>query len=278
MKLLKFILCMGIILFAFPAMSEIYKYVDEYGNTHFTDDFSKVPVEQRPTVDTSVEYKNDTDTEQIPNPDVSHETDDDLTDESVKEVEEIADDSEGQEEMVDLSEETDEEQIVAMDQETEDETDLLAVFDEAELEKDLNAIRNQLEELKKEIDGEYQDPVNLGPKLNTKYHEWDTYLAPDESYMIYCSTKPEGLGDDDLYVTFKQRDGSWSDPIHMGNEINSEKSENRPYVSPDGKYLFYASTVRGNRDIYWVDARIIEKLRPDENPPVLNARQEDILD
>ncbi len=110
--------------------------------------------------------------------------------------------------------------------------------------------------------GKFQSPVNLGPKLNTEYHEWDTYIAPDESYMIYCSTMPGGLGDDDLYVTFKQQDGSWSEPVHMGAEINTDKSENRPYVSTDGKYFFYTSTVRGNRDIYWVDAKIIKKLKP----------------
>jgi len=114
------------------------------------------------------------------------------------------------------------------------------------------------------IDGKYQTPVNLGPKLNTKYHEWDTYTAPDESYMIYCSMMPGGLGDDDLYVTFKKDDGSWSKPVHMGNKINSDKSENRPYVTPDGKYFFYTSTERGNRDIYWVDAKIIEKVKPKE--------------
>ena len=115
--------------------------------------------------------------------------------------------------------------------------------------------------MSKFIRGEYESPVNLGPKLNTEHHEWDTYTAPDESYMIYCSTKPGGLGEDDLYVTYKQSDGKWSDPVHMGNEINTEKSENRPYVSPDGKFLFYASTERGNRDIYWVDARIIEDMK-----------------
>ena len=88
------------------------------------------------------------------------------------------------------------------------------------------------------IKGKYQDLVNLGPKLNTEYHEWDTYTAPD--------------------------DGLWSEPVHMGNEINTDKSENRPYVSPDEKYFFYTSNKRGNRDIYWVDATIIEKLKSDE--------------
>lgn len=117
--------------------------------------------------------------------------------------------------------------------------------------------------LSKYIEGKYQTPVNLGPKLNTEYHEWDTYTAPDESYMIFCSMKPDSLGSDDLYVTFKTGNGTWSEPVHMGNKINTDKSENRPYVSPDGKYFFYASTKRGNRDIYWVDAKIIGELKPD---------------
>ncbi|MFC2156057.1 hypothetical protein ACFLRB_06180 [Acidobacteriota bacterium] len=104
--------------------------------------------------------------------------------------------------------------------------------------------------MSKLIKGKYQIPVNLGPQINTVYHEWDTYIAPDESYMIYCSTMPGGMGDDDLYITYKTRKGSWSKPVHMGNEINTERSENRPYISPDSKYLFYASTIRGNRDIY----------------------------
>ena len=80
--------------------------------------------------------------------------------------------------------------------------------------------------------------------------------------MVYCSTMPGSFGEDDIYVTFKQSDGSWSKPVNMGDKINSEKAENRPYVSPDGKYFFYTSTKRGNRDIYWVDVKIIEELRP----------------
>lgn len=107
----------------------------------------------------------------------------------------------------------------------------------------------------------YKEPVNLGGDLNTEYHEWDTCIAQDESYMIYCSMMPGGQGEDDLYISFREENGSWGRPIHMGNEINSDKSENRPYVSPDGKYLFYTSNVRGSRDIYWVDTRVFESLR-----------------
>jgi Tol biopolymer transport system component len=111
--------------------------------------------------------------------------------------------------------------------------------------------------------GAFRTPVSLGAGLNTEYHEWDTWIAPDESYMIYCSTKPGGMGEDDLYVTFRSEEGVWGAPIHMGNAINTDKSENRPYVSPGGKYFFYTSSARGNRDIYWVDASVIDDLRPD---------------
>ena len=71
-----------------------------------------------------------------------------------------------------------------------------------------------------------------------------------------------GLGEDDLYVSFRKPDGSWIPGVHLGPKINSPASENRPYVSPDGKFLFYTSNKDGNRDIYWVDAKILTALKP----------------
>ncbi len=149
MKFIKFLLCLIIILFAFPAASEIYKYVDENGDIHFTDDFNRVPVEQRPVVEASVEYENDTDADQISESTVSDETGEDFTDESVEEAEEFADDSEKQDEEHNSADMTNEEQIAALAQDSEDEVDFLAPSDEAEVENDLDAIRNQLEVMKK---------------------------------------------------------------------------------------------------------------------------------
>jgi len=111
--------------------------------------------------------------------------------------------------------------------------------------------------------GVYTDPINL-EILNTEFHEWDPYIAPDESYLIFCSTKPDGMGMDDLYVSYKNKSNQWGEPVPMGNMINSPGSENRPYVTNDSRFLFYTSSRRGNRDIYWVDAKIIEELKPEE--------------
>jgi hypothetical protein len=112
------------------------------------------------------------------------------------------------------------------------------------------------------VNGLYPKVENLGAPINTKYHEVDAFVVPDESYMIFCSDKPGGFGKADLYVTFRRKDGSWSDPVNMGEKINSSYSEYIPSVSPDGKYSFFTTDKTGNRDIYWVDAKIIERLRP----------------
>ena len=108
--------------------------------------------------------------------------------------------------------------------------------------------------------GKYTALKNL-EELNTQHHEWDPFVSPDESYLIFCSTKPGGLGGDDFYITFKGSNNKWTEPVHMGDQINSPRSDNRPYVTNDGRYFFYTSSKRGNRDIYWVDAKILQTFR-----------------
>jgi WD40-like Beta Propeller Repeat len=109
-------------------------------------------------------------------------------------------------------------------------------------------------------DGTYAEPINLG-SLNTESDEWDPFIAPDESYVIFCSQKPGGLGRDDLYISFKEKDGRWGPPVNLGEEINSPGSENRPCVTRDGQYFFFTSTRNGSRDVYWVAAAYLDKFK-----------------
>jgi hypothetical protein len=108
--------------------------------------------------------------------------------------------------------------------------------------------------------GAYADPVNL-EALNTEFDEWDPFVAPDESYVIFCSMKPGGLGRDDLYISFRGKDRQWGPPVNLGEEINSPGSENRPAVTRDGKYFFFTSTRRGSRDTFWVEAAYLDRFR-----------------
>lgn len=107
------------------------------------------------------------------------------------------------------------------------------------------------------VDGEFQEPVVLGDAINTKHYEADVFIDPDEAYIIFAASRPDGLGEGDLYISFKKPDGSWTQSKNMGNVVNTSGHELCPYVTYDKKYFFYTS----NGDIYWVSTEVFEELR-----------------
>ncbi|WP_445359584.1 hypothetical protein [Microbulbifer sp. ANSA005] len=117
--------------------------------------------------------------------------------------------------------------------------------------------------------GKRRPPVLLGPHINSGKWTAHPFIAADGSYLIWDSEKDDGYGDKDLYISFRQQDGSWGKAINLGDTINTAGNEASAYVSPDGKYLFFNHNpikredgVDPEGDIYWVDAQIIEKHRP----------------
>ncbi len=120
------------------------------------------------------------------------------------------------------------------------------------------------------VNGQYTEPKNLGVNVNTKAREIYPFVAPDESYLLFISNRSAGEygGIDqyfDIYISFRTRDGLWTRAKKMGDGVNSKAFETTPVVSPDGKHLFFVSQRnKGMGNAYWVDARIIEELKPDE--------------
>lgn len=118
------------------------------------------------------------------------------------------------------------------------------------------------------IDGQYEDPQSLGPQFGVGTYNAHPFIAPDESYVIWDSRRDSGFGSSDLYISFRSPDGGWGPAINMGDKINTADDENYPSVSPDGRFLIFdrrgARRVDGERsvDIFWVDAQIIEDLKP----------------
>lgn len=109
----------------------------------------------------------------------------------------------------------------------------------------------------KSVNGEFQKAVSLSESINTTAYEADVFVDPKETYLIFCSTRPGGLGRGDLYISFKKPDGTWTKAINMGETINTVGHELCPFVTNDGKYLLYTS----KEDIYWVSTKIIDDLR-----------------
>ena len=90
------------------------------------------------------------------------------------------------------------------------------------------------------IDGKFLSPQPINGFINSEYDEGRPFIAPDESYLIFQSDRPGGFGSNDLWISYCES-GIWEEPINLGNQINTEASEFAPYISPDGKYLFFSS-------------------------------------
>ena len=121
--------------------------------------------------------------------------------------------------------------------------------------------------------GGYAPPERIEYGISGKASNFSPYIAPDESYMVFSSTRP-GYGISDLYISFRCSDGRWTEPQNMGPRINTSAKESFPFVSFDGKYLFFMSNrvselnrapiPDGPGNVYWVDASLIPELKPKE--------------
>jgi len=87
---------------------------------------------------------------------------------------------------------------------------------------------------------------------------------------MWDAEREEGHGDNDCYISFRQKDGSWGAAINMGSQINTSFNESSPNVTHDGKYLFFSRGEWKAREDgskywvgrpYWIDAKIIENLK-----------------
>jgi len=115
------------------------------------------------------------------------------------------------------------------------------------------------------VGGKYEEPKLMSEKINSG-KSFHPFIAPDESYLIFDGKREGGYGDSDIYISFRQQDGSWGTAINLGDKVNTSAWEAAASVTPDGKYLFFNRNMGTDKyenvDIFWVDAQIIETLRP----------------
>jgi hypothetical protein len=107
--------------------------------------------------------------------------------------------------------------------------------------------------------GQYKSVRRMGEEINFS-GKWiaHSYIAPDESYIVYDGESTTGFGDCDLFISFNEN-GTWTESYNLGPEINTDQCEMCASVSPDEKYLFFHRGGEDEGDIYWVDFSLLKE-------------------
>lgn len=140
------------------------------------------------------------------------------------------------------------------------------------------------------VEGKFTEPEKLPDRVNCGLNRYNAFVAQDERFIIVPAVgMPDTYGGTDYYIVFRNEEDQWSDPVNMGEWVNTRAGgEHSAYVTPDGKYLFFMSTrlqpveekpekltyeiltsiynqpQNGNSDIYWMKADFIHELNPGE--------------
>lgn len=108
-------------------------------------------------------------------------------------------------------------------------------------------------------------PKNLGPTINTKYMDYHPALSIDDKTLLFCRTEPptqaptcagrNGLYEDFYFAYRNEKNEEWGQSVNAGQPLNSGCNEGTPFITPDGRFLFFTACNRegglGSCDIYF---------------------------
>jgi Tol biopolymer transport system component len=122
----------------------------------------------------------------------------------------------------------------------------------------------------------YQSPQVLPTAVNSGQDEYNAFVDPKGKYILFGSFgRSDDVGRGDIYMSSKSENGIWQAAVHLGGNVNSNQLDYCPFVSPDGKLLFFtsertvalprstnpfkpkeilkgASTTQGGGNIFWI--------------------------
>jgi outer membrane protein OmpA-like peptidoglycan-associated protein/Tol biopolymer transport system component len=102
----------------------------------------------------------------------------------------------------------------------------------------------------------WSEPVPLPDNINTSGQEMTVFIHPDNQTLYFASDGHPGMGGLDIFMSKRNENGSWGDPINLGYPINTSNDENSLLVSADGQSAYFASDrqdSRGGLDLYQFD-------------------------
>ncbi|WP_062060950.1 PD40 domain-containing protein [Aquimarina longa] len=88
----------------------------------------------------------------------------------------------------------------------------------------------------------YTNPISLSEAINSKGYEYNSYIAPDESFLIFGGYKrKDGMGSGDLYISYRDTLGVWSKAKNLSSKINSDKMDYCPFYDIKTQTLYFTS-------------------------------------
>jgi OmpA-OmpF porin, OOP family len=130
------------------------------------------------------------------------------------------------------------------------------------------------------VGGQWTKPAALNIINDYNFNEKANYFLTNNRQTLLLSVeRDDSRGDRDLYVSFMQDDSIWTEPLNLGDVVNSAGEDSAPFLASDDKTLYYASrgfSGYGGSDIYvtrrlddtWTNWSEPENLGPEINSPL----------
>ncbi|QCK13752.1 OmpA family protein [Mangrovivirga cuniculi] len=124
------------------------------------------------------------------------------------------------------------------------------------------------------------EPLEIENNYNTS-ESANFYMANNRRTLIMSVERDDSRGRRDLYVSFKREDDTWTEPLNLGDDINTASMESSPFLAPDDKTLYFSSagySGYGGNDIYVsrrLDSTWTKWSEPENLGPGINGELDD---
>jgi outer membrane protein OmpA-like peptidoglycan-associated protein len=112
----------------------------------------------------------------------------------------------------------------------------------------------------RKINGTWSALQKLNSNINTRFNESHASLSPDGKILYFTSDRKGGYGGLDIYRSFIDAKGDWGPAENLGPLINTPYNEETPFISGDGRILYFSSQGHYNMGGYDVFRSVSDSL------------------
>lgn len=91
----------------------------------------------------------------------------------------------------------------------------------------------------------FMQPQPLDTGVNSTLYEFNAWVSPDDSIIIFTSYgRKDDVGRGDLYISKKNKNGTWTPAAHLEGGINSKRLDYCPFVDVNGHFYFTSERIQ----------------------------------